>query len=160
MGICGLDMFAFRGMSEVSLDEKGRLAVPVRYREVLTGSRGGQMVVTQSPNRECGLWLYPLAAWEEIEPELARLSDFQEGSRLIKQMVWGAARECRLDKNGRILVPGELRRRAGLNRRVCLVGTGHRFNLFDPLKWDGLLARVEELEADGALADTLGSLAL
>lgn len=153
-------MFAFRGMNDVSLDEKGRLAIPARYRDVLAESRGGQMVITQSPHREGGLWLYPLEAWEEVEPELVRLSDFQEGPRLIKQMILGTARECRLDKSGRVLVPGELRRRAGLKRRVCLVGMRHRFHLYEPLQWDGVLERVAELGVEGSLEDTLGPLAL
>lgn len=153
-------MFAFRGRSDVSLDDKGRLAIPARYRDVLTESRGGQMVITQSPHREGGLLLYPLGAWEEIEPKLAQLSDFQEAPRLIKQMILGTARECRLDKSGRVLVPGELRKHAGLKRRVCLVGMIHRFQLFEPLQWDSNMERVAELDREGALADVLGPLAL
>ena len=90
----------FRGFSSVSLDSKGRLAIPSRFRERLMGIAGGCLVQTLNP-LDRSLWLYPLPEWELIEEKLAELSDFDKQSRRAKQMMRGYATDCQLDTHGR-----------------------------------------------------------
>lgn len=125
----------FRGLSSLSIDSKGRMAVPSRYRERLAGTADGCLVVTLSP-LDRSLWLYPLPEWEIIETKLAALSDFETQSRRTKQMMRGYASDCQLDAQGRILLPQELRDYAGLSKDVILLGQGNKFELWDAAVWN------------------------
>ncbi len=151
-------MFAFRGTNEVTLDEKGRLVIPARYREVLLASEGGVLVATLSLQRT--LWLFPLVVWKRVDQKLAALSDFEEGPRLVKKVLRGMATDCRCDRGGRVLLPGVLRKEAGLEREVCLMGGSDRFEVLARERWQGMLQRLQTLESEGKLAETLGELAL
>ena len=151
-------MFAFRGMSDVTLDEKGRLVIPARYREALLASEEGALVATLSPQRT--VWIYPLLAWEEAEKKLAALPDFEEGPRLLKRTLNWMAADCRCDRSGRVLLPRELRRAAGLEKEVCVMGSAHRFEILTRERWQEMLQRLQTLESEGNLAATLGGLAL
>ena len=151
-------MFAFRGMSDVTLDEKGRLVIPARYREALLASEGGALVATLSPERT--VWLFPLLAWKRVDEKLATLPDFEEGPRLLKRTLHWMATDCRCDRSGRVLLPGELRRAAGLEKEVCLMGSGHRFDILTRARWQEMLQRLQTLESEGNLAATLGGVAL
>jgi MraZ protein len=113
---------AFRGVTELVLDAKGRLAIPARHRDGLAGSGNGKVIVT-ADNGGC-LLVYPLAAWEPIEAKLMSLSSFDERIRSLQRLIVGHADEVDIDAAGRILIPPALRRYAGLDRRVALVGQG------------------------------------
>lgn len=125
----------FRGLSSLSLDSKGRIAVPSRYRERLGALADGALVLTPSP-LDRSLWLYPLPEWELIEAKLADLSDFDIQSRRTKQMMRGYASDCQLDGQGRILLAQELRDYAGLGKDVILLGQGNKFELWDAAVWN------------------------
>lgn len=126
----------FRGFSTVSLDSKGRLAIPSRYRERIMGIAGGCLVQTLNP-LDRSLWLYPLREWELIEEKLAGLSDFDRQSRRTKQMMRGYAADCRLDTHGRILVPAELRNYAQLDKQAVILGQGNKFEIWNRATWEG-----------------------
>ena len=125
----------FRGFSAVSIDAKGRLALPSRYRQAVAAISGNQLVVTLNPLDRC-LWLYPLPAWQVIEEKLAQLSDFDKQSRRTKQMMRGYATECELDGHGRVLLPPKLREFAGLKRDGVLLGQSNKFELWDEAAWN------------------------
>ncbi|HTT09137.1 MAG TPA: division/cell wall cluster transcriptional repressor MraZ [Gammaproteobacteria bacterium] len=125
----------FRGFSAVSIDAKGRLALPSRYRQAVAAISGNQLVVTLNPLDRC-LWLYPLPAWQAIEEKLAQLSDFDKQSRRTKQMMRGHATECELDGHGRVLLPPKLREFAGLKRDGVLLGQSNKFELWDEAAWN------------------------
>jgi MraZ protein len=125
----------FRGFSTVSIDSKGRLAVPSRFRERLLDMAGGCLVQTLNPLDRC-LWLYPLNEWEVIEDKLAALSDFDRQSRRAKQMMRGYATDTRLDGQGRILIPQELRDYATLARQAVILGQGNKFEVWDQASWE------------------------
>ena len=125
----------FRGFSTVSIDSKGRLAVPSRFRERLLDMAGGCLVQTLNPLDRC-LWLYPLNEWEVIEDKLAALSDFDRQSRRAKQMMRGYATDSRLDGQGRILIPQELRDYATLARQAVILGQGNKFEVWDQASWE------------------------
>lgn len=125
----------FRGFSAVSIDAKGRLALPSRYRQAIASISGDQLVITLNPLDRC-LWLYPLPAWQVIEEKLAQLSDFDKQSRRTKQMMRGYATECELDGHGRVLLPPKLREFAGLKRDGVLLGQSNKFELWDEAAWN------------------------
>ena len=124
----------FRGATKVTLDAKGRLAIPTRYRERLHARCEGQVVVTV--DRQHCLLIYPLRDWEDIERQLIRLPSSNRKVREYKQMMVGYATELELDGSGRILLPKELREFADLDRQVVLIGQGNKFELWDEPRWD------------------------
>lgn len=151
----------FRGFNNVSLDSKGRIAIPTRYRERLSILAEGHLVLTMNPLDLC-LWLYPLKEWESIEQKLAALSDFDLQNRRTKQMMRGYANDCQLDAQGRILVPQELRDYAALDRQAVILGQGNKFEIWNQRRWeeqrDKWLAQVGS--EDASSAQTMQSLSL
>ena len=125
----------FRGSNEINMDAKGRMAVPVRYRDALMSLCGGALVATIEIQEKC-LLIYPLPKWQEIETEIAALPTFNPETRRIQRLLIGHARELELDGNGRVLMPPELRAYAGLEKKVMLVGQSHRFELWDTERWN------------------------
>lgn len=132
----------FRGINPLSLDGKGRLAMPAKHRQHLLETAGGQMVLTIDRDR-C-LLLYPLPVWEEVERQLIKLSSTNPRARALKRLLLGHAEECGLDASGRILLPAPLREFANLEKRVVLVGQGNKFEIWNEEVWntwrEGLLA--------------------
>lgn len=123
----------FRGGTPISLDNKGRLAVPAKYREDLLSLCAGQLVITTDPSK-C-LLLYPQPVWEPIEQKLNSLSSFNPQTRSLQRLLVGNASDVEMDSAGRILVPPPLREFAGLTKDVVLVGQGAKFELWDDEKW-------------------------
>jgi MraZ protein len=130
--------FLFQGATEVSLDAKGRLAVPTRHRDALA-SGGGAIVLTAHPDG-CVL-LYPRLAWEPIGSRMQTLSSFNEQARWWQRLLVGHAEELELDAQGRILVSPALRKFAGLKKDVMLVGQGSHFELWDVESWETKLSQ-------------------
>ncbi len=152
----------FQGSNHVNLDAKGRLAVPTCYREPLARTCANTLVLTVGPLDTC-LWLYPSNVWEVIVPKLEGLSDFDLESRRTKQMMLGSATAPQvLDVQGRIRVPEPLRRHAGLEKSITVLGQGHRFEIWDSDTWaeqsEQWLQRVRS--GVGAASETLKGLAL
>lgn len=124
----------FRGVNALSLDAKGRMAVPARYRERLTAQCNGNLVATIDPEDRC-LWLYPLPVWEEIERIIDRLPSLDKGSRRIQRLLIGHATECDLDGQGRLLLPAPLREFAQIDKQVVLIGQGKKFEIWAEAAW-------------------------
>lgn len=124
----------FRGVTNLNLDAKGRMAVPARYRERLQAESEGRLVVTV--DRDGCLLIYPLGEWEAIERELVKLPTLNKQARRLQRLLIGHATECEFDGQGRILVPGPLRDFAGIDRRVVLIGQGNKFELWDEDTWN------------------------
>lgn len=124
----------FRGVNNISLDAKGRLAIPSRYRERLAERCDGQLVVTVDTSR-C-LLLYPLPDWEEIERKLVQLPSFNAQARRLQRLLVGHATELELDGNGRVLLSQPLREFAGMDKRVVMIGQGNKFELWDEDSWN------------------------
>jgi MraZ protein len=137
----------FRGVAQLSLDSKGRLAVPSRFRDPLTERCAGQVVVTADSDR-C-LLLYPLPEWEPIEQKLMSLSSFNPQIRELQRRVVGYAEDVVMDATGRILVPPALRQFAQLGRSVVLVGQGNKFELWNRENWKQLMERSGGFGAGG-----------
>jgi MraZ protein len=119
----------------LSADEKGRIAMPARYRQSLLDSCGGQLFITTEVDRDRFLLIFPSPTWIEIEQRLGKLPDYQPGSRDFKRHLIGNAQEVEMDKQGRLLIPPELRKYANLAREVMLVGKVNGFELWDVGAW-------------------------
>jgi MraZ protein len=124
----------FRGVNTLSLDAKGRMAMPSKYRERLLAQCNGQMVVTVDRSDAC-LLLYPLPEWEDIERKLVRLGNLNPQARRLQRLLIGHATEVELDTNGRILLPPPLREFAKLDKRIALTGQGNKFEIWDEQTW-------------------------
>ena len=125
----------FRGFNKISIDNKGRLAVPSRYRDLISVQAENNLVITLNP-LDRSLWLYPLPEWDVIEDKLAALSDFDKQSRRTKQMMRGYATDCQLDSQGRILIPKELRSYAELAGPAVILGQGNKFEIWNEKAWE------------------------
>lgn len=124
----------FRGGSSVKLDAKGRLALPTRYRALLTERYDGRLVLTVHDDG-C-LLLYPQPEWEDIELQLIRTPNQDRRTRDMQRMLVGYATEVELDGNGRILIAPRLRDFAHLEKSVALVGVGKKFEIWNEEDWE------------------------
>lgn len=147
----------FRGVTTLSLDTKGRLAIPSRYRDVLLAQGDGRVVVTADPSK-C-LLLFPLQEWEPIEKKLNSLSSFNAQSRSLQRLLVGNAADLELDATGRILLPPMLREFAGLDKSVVLVGQGTKFELWNESSWQTQMDLALTFK-DGGMPDELAGFSL
>ncbi|THG86847.1 division/cell wall cluster transcriptional repressor MraZ [Pseudomonas sp. A-1] len=150
----------FRGANVISLDAKGRLTMPSRYRDEFMARCAGLLVVTIDTIDSC-LCVYPLDEWELIEAKLRELPSLREENRRLQRLLIGNAVDLELDAAGRFLVPPRLRDYAGLDRRAVLVGQLNKFQLWDEAAWD--LRCTQDLQAikePGALPEELRNLIL
>ena len=125
----------FRGATKVTLDAKGRMVIPSRYRDELMERAQGKLIFTVDKD-QC-LLLYPLPDWEQVERKLMGLPSMHARSRKLQRLMVGHATDVELDGQGRVLVPPELREFAGLEQRGMLIGQGNRFELWDETRWNG-----------------------
>jgi MraZ protein len=143
----------FRGVAEVTLDAKGRMAIPTRYRERIATRCDGQLVVTV--DKDYCLLIYPFPEWEEIERKLMRLPSLDQKARRLQRLMVGHATEVEIDGHGRILLSQGLRKFAGLDRRAVLLGQGNRFELWDETRWnetrDGWISDGEDTDLSAQL---------
>jgi MraZ protein len=150
----------FRGENKVTLDAKGRLAMPTRYREGLVTDAAGQLVVTIDHVERC-LLIYALPDWEEIERKLSKLPALDPVARSLQRLLLGHASDVELDSAGRVLIPPNLRDYAGLTRDVVLSGQGTRFELWDEAMWSAQREASIKLHQSGqALSPELTSILL
>jgi MraZ protein len=124
----------FRGANKLTLDAKGRMVMPTRYRERLQERCGGKLVVTVDKD-QC-LLIYPLPDWEEVERKLMRLPSLNVQARQLQRLMVGNAADLELDAHGRILLPPTLREFGLLTRDAMLVGQGVKFELWDETRWN------------------------
>ena len=121
----------FFGETAINLDAKGRLAIPMRYRDSIQERSGGALVLTYSAFDSGALYLYPEQEWERVRDEVTGLSTFNPGHRSLQRKLVGSASAVEPDGNGRIQIPQTLRQVAGLEKRVVLLGMGDRFEIWN-----------------------------
>lgn len=127
-----MDNSGFRGINVLTIDPKGRLSLPARYKDLIATI--ANLVVTIDTEENC-LLLYPLKAWEKIEKNLQALPAFDINSRRIQRLLIGHATDLELDKNFRILIPNVLRDYARLTKKVVMIGQGNKFEIWDEQLW-------------------------
>ncbi len=144
-----MSSFGFKGGPVLTLDGKGRITVPARWRDVLMSAVAGQLMVSKSHVR-C-LSLFPRPVWDQFEDRLNALPASADG---LRRLYIGSATEAVIDGASRVLLPPELRTWAGLEREVVFMGLGNRFELWDKTRYDAHEAAVLEQDMSSQL-DTL-----
>lgn len=142
----------FRGINSATLDGKGRMALPTRFREALNLGCDGKVVVTIDMREKC-LLLYPLPEWEIVQRKLEALPNIGEQPRLLQRLLIGHATDIEIDSQGRFLLPAMLREYAGFKKKLVLVGQGNKIEIWAADQWqarmDDWLTRDSILLVDG-----------
>jgi len=144
----------FRGRFEHSIDGKGRLSVPAKFREVLQQRFDGEKNLVVVATERC-LEVHPMARWEQVEEGVRTGSMFDENLRELSRLYMSRAREVEIDSAGRVLLPPVSRQQAGLDRDVTLVGGG--LPLFEV--WDRRRFEDYERAEQHRLPDLFGRMA-
>ena len=124
----------FRGSNSVTLDARGRMALPARFRQVVLEHCDGHVVITIDLHERC-LLLYPLPQWEQIESGLQSLANIRPSARAIQRLLIGHATDVQLDGHGRALLPPTLREFAGLEKRLIVFGIGNKVEIWSEERW-------------------------
>ena len=140
------------GEFQHNLDAKGRLFMPVKLREAL----GTKFVLTKGLDG-C-LFVYDLEQWRLLEAKLNSLPMTRKGARDFNRFFFGGAAEGEGDKQGRVLLPVNLREFAGLDKNAVIVGVGNRAEIWDAERWNAY--NEENAEDVGELAEQLADLDL
>ena len=140
----------FIGEYNHSLDEKGRLAVPAKFKtELLKGA-----VVTRGLDN-C-LFLYPKKEWQVLAEKLAKLPISQSNTRAFSRLMLAGAMDVSLDKQGRIMLPDYLRKYSSIKKKVVIAGLYNRLEIWDEVLWEKYKSGTEKNSGD--IAEALGEL--
>jgi MraZ protein len=139
----------FRGSFEHLIDQKGRVSIPSRFREIVVASGTPQIVLTRyAQNSTRCLDAYPLPAWEKFEQEFLKEKRFAPNVFLFESFYIGNAQPCELDAHGRILLPPSLREWARITKDVVFSGARDKFRIWDGGAWHQI-----QSDAEAALHD-------
>jgi len=142
----------FLGEYNYTIDERKRIAVPVKFRQSL----GKKAVITRGLDN-C-LFLYPTKEWEKLAKKLAQLPLSQSDARGFARIMLAGAMEVNIDNLGRILIPDYLKKYAYLNKKVIIAGLYNRIEIWDEEKWNFYKEKTED-EA-GNIAERLKELGI
>ena len=131
----------FTGSYFHTMDNKGRVSIPARYREILKGCKDRQIILT---NFGGYVLAFPQSEWNKIEAKFAEQPLFRKDVRAFQRFLISGVEECPLDRQGRILVPPNLRDYARLSREVCLVGAIRCFEIWDRGTFESHRKELEE----------------
>ena len=128
----------FRGEYRHTLDSKGRLIMPLEYREKL----GGMFFICKGTDEPC-LNVYPEDEWYAIEEKIARIPDLTsvEGKMLHRYLIAGSS-SCQPDNQGRVMIKDQLREFAGLTKEVVLAGVGSHIEIWEPEAYDRMMGSI------------------
>jgi MraZ protein len=138
----------FQGPSALSLDAKGRLAVPTRHREVLSATAAGQLTITRHPDG-C-LMIFPRPEWEKFRERIAQVP---MTAQWFKRVFLGNAMDVDMDATGRILIAPELRAATGISKDTLMLGMGSYFELWDKATYEAKEAKALEQEVPEQFKD-------
>lgn len=134
----------FAGSHQLSVDDKGRLAIPARFRVALAEQCDSQLVITRGPN-PC-LEIYPLPEFQRIVRDIQQMED-RNVAEAVKQFFVGFAVETEIDKQGRVLLSPMLRKYVPLEGPAVLMGQDTRFDLWSQAQWDARFGEGSNLQA-------------
>jgi MraZ protein len=137
----------FLGEYTHTIDDKGRLTIPSKYRPLLQAG----LVVTRGPDR-C-IAVYPMDAWKELVEKITALPKTPKPMRQYTRLIFSAASDLLMDRQGRILIPSVLSRYAEIDSEVIITGMNDRFEIWNPTRWEENRTVLEKDE--GAITDDL-----
>jgi MraZ protein len=144
----------FRGHYRHTIDPKGRLSIPAKFREELADGAEDRLVVVPTGN---SLDVHPGRTWDELEAKIAALPQLDPDVRKFRYAYLSLGQDVALDPHGRIQISADYRERAGLAKDVIIIGMGNTFEVWDAQRWSHF---EREAIGGGALEDLRGRLAL
>ena len=143
----------FRGRYEHTIDAKGRISIPSRFREILGKKYDDRLVITNFDH--CPV-AFPYEEWSLLEQKVGTFSLMKKETSAFFRFFYSSAMDCDIDKQGRLLIPQTLRDYASLQKDVVLVGEGKRIEIFAKERWLEEARKAEE--NFDQIRDTLGNL--
>ncbi len=125
---------AFRGSSVHTIDEKGRIVIPARFRAEIMANGGDKLILTRK--METCLQAYPLRQWMAIEERYCNITLTDSLQQRYRRLFIGFAKECTIDRQGRLLIPKELRTYARLEKDIILIGNLEYFEIWSQEEWE------------------------
>lgn len=136
----------FRGRFEHTIDIKGRMSIPAKFRDVLMDKYDERLMITN--DYDGCLIAYPFIEWQIIEEKASKLSILKkEAAEFLRFFISGVA-ECPIDKLGRVLIPPTLREHANLEKDIVLVGTLKKIEIWSKTRWEVIIASAQNNSAD------------
>lgn len=139
----------FMGEFNHTIDVKGRLILPAKFREEL----GSSFVITRGLDG-C-LFVYTEEEWQALNEKLQNLPLINKGSRQLTRFFHAGVTPCELDKQGRVLIPSSLREFARLTKDVCLIGMGKRIEIWSKEAWEESISNIKD-DLDNVLDEMQG----
>jgi MraZ protein len=131
----------FRGRFEHTIDPKGRISIPAKFREILSEKYDDRLIIT---NFDRCLVAYPYDEWRNVEDKISSLSMVKKEVKAFQRFFISGATECPIDRLGRILVPPTLRDYGVLEKEVVFAGMGKMFEIWSRGRWSEEIRRAEE----------------
>ena len=131
----------FRGRFEYTIDAKGRVSIPVKFRELLAEKYDDRLILT---NFDRCLVAFPYEEWRILEDKVSSLSMFKKEAKAFRRVFISGATECPIDKLGRILIPPTLRAYAQLEKDVVFAGLVKKFEIWSRERWTEEISRSQE----------------
>src|SRR5262245_23246523 len=128
----------FLGEYAHTIDDKGRLTIPAKFRDELQGG----IVITRGLDR-C-LWAYPRSEWEVVAEKIAKMPTTNSAARDFARFMFSSAFDSIPDRQGRVIIPQNLRQYAEIESETIIIGVMNRLEIWHPAKWAEVFARVEE----------------
>lgn len=144
----------FQGETAITIDDKGRMAVPTAYRDLVARACGNRLVLTYNPFEKGALWLYAPAEWERVRDDLMVRPNMNATVRALQYKLVGSSAVLELDGNGRITLPPSQRNAVGLEKKAVLMGMGDKFELWSEQAHRELIQRtLSDADLGGELLD-------
>lgn len=124
----------FLGEFQHSIDDKGRIIIPAKFRDAL----GPDFIVTRGLD-QC-LFVYPREEWSQLEQRMKALPSMAANARAFTRLLFSGASECEWDKQGRVNVPNHLREYAGLEKDCVVIGVSTRVEIWNKAAWESYAA--------------------
>lgn len=147
----------FRGSSFHTIDPKGRIIVPARFRDVIKASGADSIMITRMDS--C-LFAYTHDQWSKLEQRILHLPEKSEAMRRFQRVFIGGAHDCKCDAQGRVLIPPFLKQYSGLEKDIVLVGVLDRFEIWSRENWDRENGLMEKEMGDDQVRDEIAQLGL
>jgi MraZ protein len=147
----------FQGETAITVDDKGRLAIPTAYRELVGEACANRLVITYNPFESGCLWLFPHAEWERVRDQVNALPSVKAVHRALQMKLVGAAALVEPDGAARILLPASQRTAAGIEKKAVLLGMGNKFELWSE---QAHLAKIRQTIGEDEISDDMSDLRL
>jgi MraZ protein len=147
----------FQGETAITVDDKGRLAIPTSYRDLVADACANKLVITYNPFETGCLWIFPFSEWEKVRNQVNALPTVKAVHRALQMKLVGAAAVVEPDGAARILLPSSQRSAAGIEKKAVLLGMGNKFELWSE---QAHLAKIRQTIGEDEISDDMNDLHL